>query len=92
MGKSEVCKQGLRCERCNHVWVPYNINKLPTACPKCHSPYWNKPRRNKTPVKPKPKPPIKPKPTIRQPTRGRAGTFRTAARRDIGSAGIGGAT
>lgn len=33
------------CERCGHVWIQ-RINRTPCACPKCRSPYWDKPRRN----------------------------------------------
>lgn len=37
---------GYSCERCEHEWVPRSkIDELPTICPKCKSPYWNKPRR-----------------------------------------------
>ena len=36
----------LRCLRCNHIWVP-NRPVEPKVCPKCNSPYWNKPRRQK---------------------------------------------
>ncbi len=44
-----------RCERCGHEWIPRRGDrklpveepeKLPTVCPKCKSPYWNKPRRS----------------------------------------------
>lgn len=35
---------GNKCFRCGHSWRPKNINKMPTVCPKCKSPYWNKPR------------------------------------------------
>ncbi len=45
-----------RCERCSggtYEWLPRKPvsgdepppEKLPTVCPKCKSPYWNKPRR-----------------------------------------------
>ena len=35
-----------RCERCGHEWIPRKEgNPLPTVCPKCKSPYWNKPRK-----------------------------------------------
>lgn len=34
----------LKCLRCNHVWVP-NRPVEPKVCPKCNSPYWNRPRR-----------------------------------------------
>lgn len=42
-----VTKKGFRCERCRHKWIPNNIKVEPTVCPKCKSPYWNKPRKNK---------------------------------------------
>jgi predicted Zn-ribbon and HTH transcriptional regulator len=34
-----------RGERCGHEWVPHDINKEPTVCPKCKNPYWNQPRK-----------------------------------------------
>lgn len=36
----------LTCKRCGHEWVP-RISS-PAVCPKCHSPYWNKPPSPKT--------------------------------------------
>ena len=33
----------LKCLRCGHEWVPNITN--PITCPKCKSPYWNKPRK-----------------------------------------------
>ncbi len=36
----------LNCLRCLNRWVPRNKEKLPGTCPKCSSPYWNKPRKN----------------------------------------------
>jgi len=33
----------LFCFRCYHTWKKRREN--PKSCPKCHSPYWNKPRR-----------------------------------------------
>jgi rubrerythrin len=33
------------CERCNHTWLPRS-EEAPETCPKCRSPYWNKPRQN----------------------------------------------
>jgi len=94
------------CERCKHEWIAET--NLPETCSKCRSPYWNKPRKpKKQPTPPKtqtPKPPIRstttPIRTPPRPTRGRGGIFSTAARRDtprpskrqIDSAGIGGAT
>ena len=41
-----------RCERCEHEWIPRKQPEseadYPTVCPKCKSPYWNKPRKQKT--------------------------------------------
>lgn len=36
-----------RCERCGHEWIPRDDSRLPTVCPKCKSPYWNRKRKNK---------------------------------------------
>jgi Zn finger protein HypA/HybF involved in hydrogenase expression len=36
-----------KCERCEHVWVPRSMDVVPRVCPKCKSPYWNTPRKNK---------------------------------------------
>ncbi len=40
---------GYQCERCQHIWVPRvsSGDELPAVCPKCKSPYWNKPRQTK---------------------------------------------
>jgi len=35
----------LKCKRCGHRWVPRIPN--PAVCPKCHSPHWNKAKRQK---------------------------------------------
>ena len=34
---------GYKCERCNHEWAPRNLEEDPTVCPKCKSPWWDKP-------------------------------------------------
>ena len=47
MGKVIVKKEGFKCERCKHEWIPNDIKKEPTVCPKCKSPYWDKPLKNK---------------------------------------------
>lgn len=44
MGKVEITVEGFKCERCEHEWIPRNKNE-PAVCPKCKSPYWNRPRR-----------------------------------------------
>lgn len=37
---------GYKCYRCQHEWVPRENNKEePMVCPKCKSPYWNKPKQ-----------------------------------------------
>ncbi len=33
----------LNCFRCGHIWIPRKHGN-PKQCPKCHSPYWNKPK------------------------------------------------
>lgn len=45
MARIPITVMGFRCERCNHEWIP-NGDKEPLVCPKCHSPYWNQPRKN----------------------------------------------
>lgn len=39
-----------QCERCQHEWIPRDAleaeQELPTVCPTCKSPYWNRPRAN----------------------------------------------
>jgi len=34
----------LKCKRCVRSWMPRK-KELPTQCPKCKSPYWNKDRK-----------------------------------------------
>ncbi len=38
-----------RCERCGWEWIPRKPwsegEELPTVCPSCKSPYWNRPRK-----------------------------------------------
>jgi len=41
----KVPLMGYRCERCEHEWLPRN-DDAPRVCPKCKSPYWDKPRKN----------------------------------------------
>lgn len=36
---------GYRCERCAHDWVPREQEQEPRVCPKCKSPYWDRPRK-----------------------------------------------
>ena len=43
----DIIKQGVKCGRCEYKWIPKHKNKLPKNCPRCNSPYWNKPRKRK---------------------------------------------
>ena len=43
MGQVLVTVRRFICERCEHEWVPRRDGE-PRVCPKCKSPYWNKPR------------------------------------------------
>ena len=37
---------GYRCERCGHEWLPREQGQPdPKVCPKCKSPYWDRPRQ-----------------------------------------------
>lgn len=45
---------GFRCERCEHEWVPRDkAAPDPKVCPKCKSPYWDRPRKAEGPTTPK---------------------------------------
>lgn len=44
MGKIKITVDGYKCERCEHEWVPRDKSH-PRVCPKCKSPYWDKPRK-----------------------------------------------
>ena len=43
---AQILKWAFRCERCEHEWLPREPGQAPTTCPKCKSPYWNKPRQD----------------------------------------------
>lgn len=44
---AKITLEGFRCERCKHEWVARGEEE-PRVCPKCKSPYWNTPKKNKT--------------------------------------------
>lgn len=46
MAKVQIQVWGYRCERCEHEWVPREKDRDPRVCPKCKSPYWDRPRRD----------------------------------------------
>ena len=41
----EIILKGYQCERCAHKWVPREGGNYPKVCPKCKSPYCDKPRK-----------------------------------------------
>jgi len=45
MGEIKIIKDGFKCERCLHEWVPRKKSdgeNKPIVCPECKSPYWDK--------------------------------------------------
>jgi hypothetical protein len=49
MARVPITVMGYRCERCDYEWIPRaNGDGEPKTCPKCRSPYWNRPRRSMT--------------------------------------------
>ena len=43
---AKITVLGYRCERCLHEWVPRRSSTdEPRTCPKCKSPYWDRPRK-----------------------------------------------
>lgn len=47
MAKIKITLEGYRCERCNHEWIP-RTKDYPVICPKCKSPYWDKPKSDRS--------------------------------------------
>lgn len=46
MPKVPITIMGYRCSRCDHEWIPRgDSEEEPRVCPKCKSPYWNRPRK-----------------------------------------------
>lgn len=43
---AKIKLDAFQCERCRHRWVPFDIASPPRVCPKCKSPYWEKPRKS----------------------------------------------
>src|SRR5271166_6198623 len=46
MARVPITVMGFRCERCGYEWIPRNGDQEPATCPKCRSPYWNRPRKS----------------------------------------------
>ncbi len=47
MGRVPITVMGFRCERCTYEWIPRDNESEPKTCPKCRSPYWDRPRKNR---------------------------------------------
>ena len=41
----DIVVKGYKCHRCGHEWIPRNKKEIPRVCPKCKSPYWDKPKK-----------------------------------------------
>ena len=46
MGMTSYKIPTLKCLRCEHEWFPRK-QEPPKLCPKCNSPYWDRPRKVK---------------------------------------------
>jgi hypothetical protein len=46
MARVPITVMGCRCERCEAEWIPRDLNVEPEVCPRCKSPYWNRPRKD----------------------------------------------
>ena len=44
MDDDDVKLPVLSCTRCGHTWIPRRPEP-PKVCPKCKSPYWDRPRK-----------------------------------------------
>jgi len=46
MAKIKITMDGYKCDRCGHEWVKRGEEE-PTVCPKCKTPYYNRPKKQK---------------------------------------------
>ena len=46
-GESPTEGKEMTCKRCDHHWTSTLPSGLPRRCPRCHSPYWDRPRRSR---------------------------------------------
>jgi len=47
MPRIKIIVEGWQCCRCTYKWIPKKKTQVPIICPKCNSPYWDVPRKNK---------------------------------------------
>ena len=46
MPRVPITVMGYRCIRCDHEWIPRGTSEEePSVCPKCKSPYWDRPKK-----------------------------------------------
>lgn len=45
MARVPITVMGYRCDRCGYEWLPRGDVKDPKVCPKCHSPWWDTPKK-----------------------------------------------
>ena len=48
VAKIKITVDAYKCERCKHEWQARNKEQYPKVCPKCKSPYCDKPRKQKS--------------------------------------------
>ncbi len=48
MPRVPITVMGYRCELCEHEWIPRDLERDPEVCPKCKSPYWDRPKKKAT--------------------------------------------
>ena len=46
MARVPITVMGNRCERCAHEWIPRDSGQERRVCPKCKSPYWDRPKKH----------------------------------------------
>jgi hypothetical protein len=50
MARVQLLVWGFKCERCGHEWLPRpKGDEEPRVCPKCKSPYWDRPKKTTVP-------------------------------------------
>ena len=47
VNNTKISKDGYRCLKCGHEWIPNSPGKTPRVCPQCKSAWWDQPKRQK---------------------------------------------